>query len=172
MSPLFSGKPNLSGPSENPCVHRTRLEGQALRALADARRELLGSHPFLANLALRMELIPVWDSRCPTASTDGKHVYFRPDWMLAQNETDRVFVLAHEVGHCALGHFRRELSGPHELWNLAFDHEVNDLLMRDGLAAPEGCVHFRMFPEHSAEQVFDFLQDEPFSGQKGFDVHP
>ncbi|HCH61725.1 MAG TPA: hypothetical protein DFR83_02895, partial [Deltaproteobacteria bacterium] len=139
---------------------RPAQEASALKLLAHDRARLVIERPFLGVLALQLQLQPVWDSRVPTAATDGHMLWFRPDWMLSQTEPDRRFVLAHEVWHCALAHFARTTPGDPKAWNIAFDHEVNALLVCDGLALPRGAVLFEEWTGLNAEQVFQRLEQQ------------
>ena len=139
---------------------RPAQEASALEHLARDRASLVLERPFLGVLALQLRLQPVWDSRVPTAATDGHVLWFRPDWMLDQSADDRRFVLAHEVWHCALAHFARTTPGDPEAWNIAFDHEVNTLLVRDGLDLPRGAVLFEDWMDLNAEQVYNRLADQ------------
>ena len=148
-----------------------------MRAFVAARTELASSHPHLAGLALRLELVPVWDYRCPTASTDSRAIYFRPDHVLSLPEGERLLLFLHEVLHCALGHFRRDLPGDREEWNIAQDHEVNDILGREGFALPHDWIHFDPACGMSAEAVYSnldaLLELEGAEHHGGrVDVHP
>lgn len=156
---------------------RVEQERAAIAAFVAARTELVNGHPHLAGLALRLELVPVWDSRCPTAATDMRAVYFRPDHVLSIAPRERTFLLLHEVLHCALAHFRRDLPGDPEGWNWAQDHEVNDILRRDGFQLPSDCVWFRQCDGLAAEAVYtrldelrDLLEEE--HGMQRADRHP
>ena len=143
---------------------RARLEHEALKALHACRASLLGTHGFIATLAMQLELVPVWDFRMPTAATDALRIYVRPDWLLALSFEQRTFVLAHEVMHCAMLHFARTMTGDHRLWNIAWDHEVNDLLLADGMTPPESMVWFPERKGWSAEQVYNQLVDAEDGG--------
>jgi len=138
---------------------RAEQERAAIEAFVGARTELINGHPHLALLALRLDLVPVWDFRCPTAATDMRAVYFRPDHVLSLSPRDRTFLLLHEVLHCALGHFHRDLPGDPEGWNWAQDHEVNDVLRRDGFEVPEDSVWFRQCEGEAAEAVYTRIDE-------------
>lgn len=138
---------------------RADAERAALQAFVEARTELVNRHPHLAALALRLELVPVWDYRCPRAATDMRAVYFRPDHVLAIPPPERMLLLLHEVLHCALAHFRRDLPGDAEDWNWAQDHEVNDILRREGLRLPADWVWFRECEGMAAEAVYSRLDE-------------
>lgn len=155
------------------------LKKAMLQAWVDDRARLLLQHPFTASLALHLELIPVVDSRLPTAATDGERVFFNPLFLQELNPDNRLFVLAHEVWHCVAKHFDRALERDHRLWNLATDHEVNSLLVQDGFSMPSNAVLFKKYlAQHpdttpSAENIFEWLQANPKEAglQQSFDLH-
>ncbi|MCG5549314.1 DUF2201 family putative metallopeptidase [Halorhodospira halochloris] len=135
-------------------LERKRRARELMRA---DRQGVLVSSPFLGVLAMRLELVPVIDSRVPTALTDGHTVYTHADFWLQLNEAQRLFVLGHEIWHCALQHFARRLEREPWRWNLAVDHEVNDLLMREGFKPLEGITHFERLRGQNAETVYEEL---------------
>ncbi|MBT6972626.1 MAG: hypothetical protein HOA04_05940 [Euryarchaeota archaeon] len=143
-----------------PTAADQKLKVRALGAWDRARLELVHGSPFLGSLAMHLQLIPVVDDRCPTAATDGRRVFFNAQYMLDRSEEDAIFILAHEVLHCALMHFSRQRGEmeEHKMWNYAIDHEVNAALCLDGMAVPEGAVIYPQFMDKSAEQVFELIK--------------
>lgn len=142
----------------------TEDEGAKEVALADwsnDRMKLLVWRPFIGTLALNLELIPVVDHRCPTASTDGKRVFFNPHFLNDLTEDERMTILAHEIWHCGLSHFMREHGRieDHEMWNHAIDHEVNSLLQDDGFKIPAGAILYKKYKGESAETVFELIKN-------------
>lgn len=129
-----------------------------LRTLEVDRTQLLVRHPFTATLALHLDLVPVADSRLPTAATDGRCAYFNIHFLSAIDDDTRRFVLAHEVWHCVAGHLARRLDRETEPWNLAADHEVNALLRADGLPVPDDAVLYPGRVGQSAETVYEWLR--------------
>ena len=75
--------------------------------LAQDRQKLLMKLPFTGSLVMRLDLVPVSDARLPTAATDGDRVFVDIDFYAKLSGAERLFVLAHEVWHCALLHFLR-----------------------------------------------------------------
>ncbi|MBT4066967.1 MAG: hypothetical protein HOE76_07110 [Euryarchaeota archaeon] len=124
------------------------------------RMKLLGWRPFIGTLAMNLELIPVVDHRCATASTDGKRIFFNPHFLNSLSEDERLTILAHEIWHCGLSHFMREHGRmeDHKMWNHAIDHEVNSLLEDDGFKIPEGAILYQPYKGESAETVFDLIK--------------
>lgn len=134
---------------------------EALQVWEADRARLMLRQPFLALLALRLELVPVVDARLPTAATDGERIFVNARYLLALPADERLFVLAHEVWHCAALHFARRGERERELWNLAVDHEVNALLESQGLAVPAGAILYPPLRGQNAESVYAWLQQHP-----------
>jgi predicted metal-dependent peptidase len=134
---------------------------QALKLWEGDRSRLLLAQPFLALLAMQLDLVPVVDSRIATACTDGERVYVSARFLLDLEPEERVFVLAHEIWHCALGHFARRGNREARYWNLAVDHEVNALLEEQDFVVPEDAVLFESWRGRSAEMVDEWLQRRP-----------
>ena len=170
MGPIVatSKNPQRAAETETPIrvvvvARQPNEEEQALKRhwrgiLETDRARLLLTHPFTATLALQLEIVPVLDFRLPTASTDGRSLFFQVRFMESLSPQGRIFVMAHEVWHNVAGHLTRHLGRDAKLWNLAVDHEVNALLARDGFELIRGAVYFRQWEGKSAEAVYSHLQ--------------
>lgn len=139
-------------------------EGAKLKSLqdwTDDRMKLLAWRPFIGTLAMNLELIPVVDHRCQTASTDGKRIFFNPHFLNSLTNDERMTILAHEIWHCGMSHFMREHGRieDHEMWNHAIDHEVNSLLEDDGFRIPSGAILYGKYKGESAETVFELIKN-------------
>jgi predicted metal-dependent peptidase len=71
-----------------------------------------------------------------------------------------VFVVAHEVMHCALRHHTRRGGRDPQLWNKACDYVVNLALRDAGFAMPAWVLCDDRFAGLGAEQVFRILDQE------------
>ena len=136
------------------------LKQQWLRTLEVDRARLFVTQPFTAALALQMPIVPVLDSRLPTAATDGRQLFFQLRFIEQLTPATRLFVLAHEVWHAVAGHLRRRQDRDPELWNVAVDHEVNALLRHDQVELPCDAVFFPRRAGDSAEAVYAWLQGQ------------
>ena len=136
-------------------------KAKSLQDWVDDRMKLLAWRPFIGTLAMNLELIPVVDHRCQTASTDGKRIFFNPHFLNALTNDERMTILAHEIWHCGLSHFMREHGRieDHEMWNHAIDHEVNSLLKEDKFAIPDRAVLYEKYRGESAETVFELIKN-------------
>jgi predicted metal-dependent peptidase len=129
---------------------------QALELLAGDRAALLVRQPFLALLALQLELVPVSDARLFSIATDGQQLFCDVELMLRQGVAERQVLLAHSVWHAALLHPWRRGSRQRWAWDLASDHEVNVLIEPEFTLGADQV----WFPERageSAEEVYSWL---------------
>ena len=122
--------------------------------LADDRAALLVQQPFLAILALQLELTD--DPSIPTVCTDGQRLRFNPSFIRGLEPLQRRFVLAHVVWHLALLHPWRRRTRDRTAWDLAADHEVNTLL-RDDLPLPWWATLFEDRAHDGADAVHAWL---------------
>ena len=144
----------------------TALKEKALLVLADTRRQLIYRYPFAGSVSMNLELIPTRDCRLPTAACDGKHIYFDIDFLASLSADDRVFVLAHEIWHAILCHLIRNENRDRNLFNIACDMEVNQLLKTDGLIPPKSAILPNEAPYYfnktdlNAEAYYELLLDQ------------
>ena len=109
-----------------------KLKAEVSASLSRDRHGLLVHQPFIGNCAMRFDLIPVRDKRCMTACTDSKTIYFSCDFYSKLNDQERKFVLAHEIWHSLTLTFARRQSRDPDLFNVASDMEINNILVGDG----------------------------------------
>ena len=145
----------MATPTEEDKAEKARV----LKLWEEDRMTLLTWRPFIGILAMHLDLVPVVDHRCRTASTDGRRIFFNPYFIGGLTPDERISILAHEIWHCGLLHFSREIGriDEHKMWNYAIDHEVNALLTQDGFKLPEGSILYRDHVGKSAEQIFDLI---------------
>lgn len=136
------------------------LKANACGILSECRRVILTRFPFSGSVMTTMDLVPIRDLRCSTACTDGKSIYFDIEFLSKLNDAERMFVLSHELWHSVLMHFLRTESRDRQLFNVATDLEVNQLLREEGMAAPTEVL----FPEpmglptgKNAEEYYELL---------------
>ena len=95
----------------------------------------------------------IWTDAVGTAATDGVYVYISPDFFRGlESDSQRAFLLAHEVSHIILRHpqrgkvyqdrgfFRANVSFDHGLYNRAADYVINSDCKAMGFEPiPQGC---------------------------------
>ncbi len=125
-----------------------RLQGALLR--------IRGDHPFFGTLALFAEF-RVSDT-VPTAATDGKVLWFNPDFTAKQNPSQLCGLIAHELLHAALQHLPRRRERDPQLWNIAADIVVNGMVAGDtNYTLPEGGVENISLAHLSVEEIYEKL---------------
>ena len=138
--------------------------------LAAARTRLILDKPFLGALALRLPMVAADPAWCPTTSTDARSFYYNPEYIAALSMEQAQFVLANQALHCALLHFARRGHRNLFRWNIACDHAINPLLVKDGLLPPPGTVVLDSFAGMTAEEIYPSIaennSDEPMEQPK------
>ncbi|HEU0186297.1 MAG TPA: VWA-like domain-containing protein [Gallionellaceae bacterium] len=133
--------------------------------LAAARTRLILDKPFLGALALRLPMIAADPKWCQTTATDARSLYYNPDYIDALSLEQTQFVLAHEALHCALSHFARRQHRVKMRWDIACDHAINPLLVKDGLPPPPGVLVLDCYEGMTAEEIYPYIDennsDEP-----------
>lgn len=128
-------------------------------AISKARARLILDHPFFATLALRLTPTPTpW---VETMGTDGRRLYFNPEWVNKLNTAELTGVVAHEAMHCALAHPLRTGNREHHKANIAQDHVINLLLLDAGFKLPKEGHANKAYAGMAWEQVYALLPDPP-----------
>lgn len=136
------------------------LKKTATLILAESRMEFIRTHPFIGNISMSLNLVPTRDVNCPTAATDGSNIFFDISFLSELSENDRMFIIGHEVYHNVMMHFLRTEGRDRQLFNIATDLEVNQMLHADGLSVPKDALMPDIFgfPENkAAEDYYEML---------------
>ena len=135
-----------------------------------ARIGLLLRHPFFGNMATRLK-VEHCDDWCPTAATDGRHLYFNTQFFNALSNKEIEFVIAHEILHCVFDHLIRREDRDPMLYNIAADYIVNNTLVRDRIGElPKlvPCYQDFKYDGWTSEEVYDELFKEAEKNGKEF----
>jgi predicted metal-dependent peptidase len=90
-------------------------------------------------------------------ATDGTHLYFHPDFINTIRLEELEGVIAHEVIHCVCNHISRAQKREPKRWNVATDFVTNDLVLKDGLVLPKGCLIDPQYQGMYAEAIYGVL---------------
>lgn len=130
-----------------------------MQAVSGARRALILDHPFFGVLSLKLDLIED-KSNTKTLKTDGKRLWFNPEYVATLNKHELKGVMAHEVMHCADGHnWRREHRDP-KGWNEACDLAINPIVLDAGMVLPQGALDGTPYKGKSPEEIYAIRQKE------------
>ncbi|MBO5764806.1 MAG: hypothetical protein J6S24_00860 [Lentisphaeria bacterium] len=155
-----------------PNEQEEKLKLEAAEMLEIDRVRLLMDQPFIGAFLIRQNLIPVVDSRCDTAATDGQNIFVNPEFYLSMAPAERRFLLAHEVWHTVLLHFLRRKDRNRELFNIATDMEINEMLRFERFKIPEGALlPPRDWHGLNAEEIYERLLESEEPLEETIDIH-
>lgn len=99
--------------------------------ISKAKTSLILDHPFFGAIALNMPTL--FDSTILTACTNGKHIKYNPDFLGSLRDAQVTFLVAHECFHPMLEHIWRLMGRDPQLWNIAGDIVINQILTNEGI---------------------------------------
>jgi len=128
---------------------------------------IITNYKFFAELLFNLKVVEVHaGSKYKTMATDGKILLYNPDFVNKLTEAEVIFVIIHELMHCANLHFARSLGREQKLWNCAADYAINlqiDDMRKDlnsnTLATPKDILLDEKYRNMSAEQIYDELYE-------------
>ena len=127
-----------------------------------ARVGLLLRHPFFGNMATRLQIKSA-DDWLGTAAVDGRNLYFNTQFFNAMSNKEIEFVIAHEILHCVFDHLGRRDDRNPQIYNIAADYIVNNLLVRDRIGdKPKlvDCFQDFKYEGWTSEEVYDDIFEE------------
>ena len=128
--------------------------------------QLNQTSPFFACLALFTRLVP--DDQIDIAITSGREIRINPDFLLNLPDEKAFSYMLHQVMHLALQHAQRRMGRDEELWNIAADIVINEMIVNTTQwpTAPMTAWDTR-FADQSVEQVYRQLREEEEAPQSG-----
>lgn len=141
---------------------------------------LLNHSPFFGYLMTSLAFLEVKD--CPTMGTDGQSVTYNETYARSLSNPELLYVMVHELLHCAFQHVTRMDNRDHLSWNLAADIVTNHILEMNNIGKqPEGAVNPKAWlpvdkiKNASVEEIYRHLKKEGITlvpnKQYNFDVH-
>ena len=139
--------------------------------MTKARTKLLLDHPFFGHLVMSMRLIEAVNvgTTFNTAATDGKNIWYNPEFIEKIYTEDPVYVqslLGHEVLHAVFSHVGRRGYRHPLLWNIACDFVVNSALVESGLKIHPNWLYDVKYKDWTTEAVYDDLLKDAEAARK------
>ena len=122
------------------------------------KRRLLVKYPFFGSVVANCNFIA--EPAVGTAGTDGKNIYYNPNFIESITDDQQTFIFAHEICHIAFDHIFRSEGKDKDLWNIATDSVVNAFLKQDGLPIVEGGVDIPEAINYDAEEMYKKLLEK------------
>ena len=126
--------------------------------IENIKKRLLFRYPHFGTILDSVEIIE--NKKIDTAGTDGKKIYYNPEFISKLNENEQLFIFAHEVCHIAFDHIYRSKGKDPVLWNIATDAVINAFLKEDGLPFIKGVVDIKDAIKFKAEQIYEKLLEK------------
>ena len=126
--------------------------------IAALKRKMLVKYPFFGSVVASVDYKE--NRGITNAGTDGKTIYYNPDFLESLSVEQQTFVFTHEVCHIAFNHILRSEGKDHQIWNIATDAVINAFLKRDGLKMIDGGVDIAEAINYDAEQLYEKLLEE------------
>ena len=131
----------------------------AQKKITRARVGLLNKQPFWGHLAMNLRMIEDPELRPPTAATDGKNIFYHPEWVIS-NDVDVVMSMeAHEVAHVVFDHVGRRNGREPIRWNYANDYQVNLVLKDCGFVIPPSWLYDEKYIGMSSDSIYLLLPE-------------
>ena len=126
--------------------------------IVQSRVRLLLKHPFFGNLATRLKIKNA-DDWCPTAATDGIHLFYNREFITPLSSDELDFLIGHEVLHCVFDHMERREGRDPQIWNMATDYVINGTLVREGLGKmPKEGLHDSKYYDKNSDEIYGELK--------------
>ena len=147
---------------------------EVCRRIQNSRLRLLVEHGFYGMLLMHTKM--KLDSQIDTAATDGRSIFFNPEFLHSISDAELDFVMLHEVLHIALNHLKRSVDfQDQDIANIAADIVVNSHVFAECGNNPQaisihGSESMHKLPDgsegclYSLEEVYQKLKKCSMSG--------
>ncbi len=105
-------------------------------------------------------------TKVPTAGTDGKTIYYNPNFLESITHEQCIGLILHELYHVAMLHIPRQGDRKHSSWNEACDYTINNELDRLKHQLPANGLLDHSYDDMTAEKVYDLIKDDKSIGSK------
>ncbi len=127
--------------------------------MESTKLRLLLDFPFFGSLAMRMPLVA--DPSVNTFQVNGIDIKYNPAHVSTLTGSQKMFSYIHEIMHVVLGHFERQGGRDHDLWNIAADFAINQMIPEEhGVRRPHGILLDNTYNGMGAEEIYAMLADE------------
>ncbi|MHA1952464.1 MAG: vWA domain-containing protein [Candidatus Heimdallarchaeaceae archaeon] len=128
--------------------------------LTKAKIGIVIKQVFLSHFLMKMPLVEAeWLGKkpgtFPTMATDGKFIYWHPEFVKKCSDSELQWCLCHEALHPAFLHHLRIGDRKDLAWNAACDYAINIILKEAGLNQPPDTLYDNKFKDMTAEEIYD-----------------
>lgn len=163
-------------------VELSVIESQVMEKIDTAIINLMFNFPFFGEFMAGMHVVLVNNDKwLKTAATDGRRLYFNVSFVLGCDDSELLFLCAHEIFHCVLDHLALRGGRDPDRWNMAVDYQTNYSLKHfhqeqkevPGIGTmPQGGLYdARLHDDMSCYEIYDWLEQNNVPIEMTLDRH-
>lgn len=135
------------------------------KKLSRACAQLMIKHPFFGSLVYQHEM-EITESVDTAAASADNRMLFNPRFVEKVDPDQLVFLVAHEVMHIVFAHAQRRGNRDHELFNIACDAVINEILISERVGTfIEGGVRMQGAEKETSENIYKALAQNSSPGE-------
>lgn len=135
------------------------------KKLSRACAQLMIKHPFFGSLVYQHEM-EITESVDTAAASADNRMLFNPRFVEKVDPDQLVFLVAHEVMHIVFAHAQRRGNRDHELFNIACDAVINEILISERVGTfIEGGVRMQGAEKETSENIYKVLAQNSSPGE-------
>lgn len=135
------------------------------KKLSRACAQLMIKHPFFGSLVYQHEM-EITESVDTAAASADNRMLFNPRFVEKVDPDQLVFLVAHEVMHIVFAHAQRRGNRDHELFNIACDAVINEILISERVGTfIEGGVRMQGAEKETSESIYKVLAQNSSPGE-------
>lgn len=135
------------------------------KKLSRACAQLMIKHPFFGSLVCQHEM-EITESVDTAAASADNRMLFNPRFVEKVDPDQLVFLVAHEVMHIVFAHAQRRGNRDHELFNIACDAVINEILISERVGTfIEGGVRMHGAEKETSENIYKVLAQNSSPGK-------
>ena len=132
-------------------------EADEARSIAIVKLMSNSQAMFYASVCLSLKQI--WSDKNKTAWTNGKTIGICPEFFMSIKPQEQIGLMLHETLHVAFFHMFRGHEFDHDIFNMACDYVINQIIVDARFNLPPGALIDQKYVGWSAEQVARDLTD-------------
>ena len=135
-------------------------------------KKIIIKSPLLKPYIEWVKFVPT--EKVKTAATNGRIVFYNPDYLATCSQEEQQFTIIHELMHIALDHMKRQKGRVQFAYNYACDAVINQMIKAFGIPIPDGCVDCPDATNYSAEEYYEVVinRKDYDELQKKFESNP
>lgn len=124
--------------------------------------------PFFGSIAMKRPLVLDEDAVTACVTMDGT-IKVNPAFVETLDREQLMFLIAHEAMHVVYAHLPRLMGRDPQVWNIATDAVINDILLRERVGRPiDGGVNMPGAADRTADEIYnDLMKNAPKQKQQG-----